>query len=99
MRARQSTLSATAARAAFDAAAGEFRWIEQPRELFLRQVRHLRGHLANRFAFLVSLLGDRRALVVADDGVERRYQDGIAIERFGEPCLVHLESRDRIFAE
>src|SRR5689334_18760830 len=99
MRACQSTLSATAARATFDAAASEICGIEQPRQLFLRQVRHLCSDVANRPAFLVSLLRDRGALVVTDDGVEGRDQNRVAIERLGESRLIHLEARDRILAE
>ncbi len=85
MHSRQS--SATAARAALDASTSEVGRIEQACQLFLRQIGHLRGDLADRLAFLVRLLRDRGALVVADDGVERGDEDRVAIERFRETAL------------
>ena len=69
---------------ALDPAAGERDWIEQPAQLLDRQVGHLRGHLEDRPPFGVGLLGDRRALLVADDRVQRRHQDRIAVERLAQ---------------
>ena len=51
--------------------------------------------LADRAAFRVGFLGDRGALLVADDRIQRRDQDRIAIQRLGQPRLVDLEAGDR----
>src|SRR5579875_3898217 len=58
------SVSATAARAAFDAAPGEIGGVEEPCELLTRQIGHLFRHLAHGLAFGISLLGDGRALLV-----------------------------------
>src|SRR4030095_103559 len=55
--------------------------VEQLRELFLAQVGHLGGDLANRPALGICLLRDRSTLLVADHGIERGYEHRVAIER------------------
>ena len=54
---------------------------------------------ADRPSFLIGLLRDRRALLVADHGIQRGDEDRVALERVGEPLLVHLEARDRLIGE
>src|SRR5882672_7726355 len=86
--------SAPAAGATLDPAAGELCRIQEPRQLLARQIGQLSCDLTDRPSFRVRLLGNGCALFVADHGIQRGYQNGIALERLGEPRLVHPETRD-----
>src|SRR5688572_25366548 len=93
MRASQSMLtypdvasadSATPARSALDTSAGELGRVEQFREIIARDVRELLGDFADGSAFLVRLLRDGSAFFIADDRVQRRHQNGVALQGLGQ---------------
>src|ERR1700722_16567265 len=91
--------SAPAAGAALDAATRELGRIEQPGQLLARQVGHGLRDLEDRLAFGVGLLRDRGALLVADHGIERRHQDRVLVQGFGQARLVHGEAADGTVGE
>src|SRR5262245_37765168 len=65
----------------FDSTLRELERVEQLAEPLGRELRLLSRDVADRASFLVRLLRDRRALVVADHGVQGRDEDRIAVER------------------
>ena len=78
-----------------DTALGQRRRIEQAIEFLVGQVCHFARDVLDRPAFVVGFLGDRRALLVADDRIQRGDQDRIAVERTIDIVDIDRESGDR----
>src|SRR5690606_33345026 len=85
----------TRASSALDAALRELGRIEQGREPLRRKGGIFGGDVADRAAFFVRALRDRRALLVADDRIQRGHENRVPLERRAEPLRVDRETFDR----
>src|ERR1700722_12280428 len=85
--------------AALDAAARELQRIQKPCELLRGKARELLRDLTNRPALGVGLFGQPRSFLIADDRIQRRDENGIALERLGKPLAIDGEARDGAIGE